>query len=48
MTDYSEGNKDNFYGKMTCAKSYFFDAMDKCNETNPNFILAETFYANFA
>ena len=47
MADYSAGNTDDFYAKMTCATSYFFEAMETCTETNPDFTTAETFYADF-
>lgn len=47
MSDYSAGNTDEFFAKMTCATSYFYDAMDECDESTPDFVLAETYYANF-
>ena len=47
MADYATGNRDDGDAKMTCSKSYFSDAMQKCDQTNGSFATAERFYADF-
>ena len=47
MADYAAGNRDDGDAKMTCSKSYFSDAMQKCDQTNGSFATAERFYADF-
>lgn len=47
MADYAAGNKADADAKMTCSTPYFSEAMQKCDETNSSFALAEKFYADF-
>ena len=48
MEDFGAGNYDAFRDKMTCATSYFGDAMEECDETNPLFWIAEQHFSNFS
>ena len=47
MADYTAGNRDDGDAKMTCSKSYFAEALQKCDETSSAFLTAEHYYANF-
>lgn len=48
MEDFAASNYDAFREKMTCASSYFGEAMEECDETNPLFWTAEQYFSNFA
>jgi len=47
MADYTAGNTADGDAKMVCAKPFFDKAMETCTETNPLFIKAELFFADF-
>jgi len=48
MADYTAGNQEAGDAKMTCSKSYYLEAMQKCDKTNSSFATAETYYADFS